>query len=102
MKILFETLMWQVYYGWEEGKARESGSKSAELPSVPGSDFIFSTQLSRVRDVCFRERNRMPADLRIDELLDLLAERLGKRVETRLNDLSSSIRPRVLPVRQAA
>lgn len=44
----------------------------------------------------------MPADFRIDELIDLLAERLAKRVETRLNDPSSTIRPRLLPVGQAA
>jgi excisionase family DNA binding protein len=44
----------------------------------------------------------MPADFRIDELIDLLAERLAKRVETRLNDADSTLRPRLLPVDRAA
>lgn len=44
----------------------------------------------------------MPTDFRIDELIDLLAERLAKRFETRLNDPSPTVRPRLLPVGQAA
>jgi len=59
-------------------------------------------QLSSIGDVCFWERYRTPADFRIDELIDILAERLAKRVETRLNDPSSTLRPRLLPVGQAA
>ena len=44
----------------------------------------------------------MATDFKFDDLLDLLAERVARRVGAKLNDPSSGVGPRLLPVEQAA
>ena len=44
----------------------------------------------------------MATDFKFDDLLDLLAERVARRVGARLNDSSAGVGPRLLPVEQAA
>lgn len=44
----------------------------------------------------------MAVDFRIDDLIDLLAERLAQRVEARLSEPTAGLSPRLLPVDQAA
>ncbi len=44
----------------------------------------------------------MPVQLKLDDLIDLLAERLAERVEAKLGDSKASAGSRLLPVEQAA
>ena len=44
----------------------------------------------------------MPVELKLDDLIDLLAERLAERVEAKLGDSEASAGSRLLSVEQAA
>ena len=44
----------------------------------------------------------MSTDFKFEDLLDLLAERVARRVGARLTDPSAGVGPRLLPVEQAA
>jgi excisionase family DNA binding protein len=44
----------------------------------------------------------MPVELKLDDLIDLLAERLAERVGAKLGDSKSNGGARLLPVEQAA